>query len=236
MIDEHERLRKPPLLEAVFELRADTSGSFTVLPGKIAAALEADYPDLKETDVAKLILMAPPPPEAGFVATHKFQTSDGKGLVQLGPMGFSVNSLAYPGFEVFRSAVASVLSAYHRHASVSAIRRLGLRYVNGLPSGEPFLSGLTASVKWPELQGAHVASVAARAIFAYPQPEGHLAIAIGAPHDKRTLLDLDFFHEPRAPVVQPEILKWIDAAHERIYTAFRSMTKPDLFDSWRRGE
>jgi uncharacterized protein (TIGR04255 family) len=236
MVDEHQRLQNPPLLEAVFEVRADIAASLTVLPGKLAAALETDYPDVKETDFAKFVLMAPPPPEAGFVATHQFRTSDGKGMVQLAPAGFSVNSLAYPGFQAFRSAVAKVLASYGRHASVSAVRRLGLRYVNGLPlPGGELLSGLTASVKWPALEAARLTSVAARGIFAYSQPKGHLAVVIGAPQETRTTLDLDFYHEPRAAMAERDILSWIDEAHQRIYEAFRSMADPKVFESWRRG-
>lgn len=233
MVHEHARLKKAPVLETVFELRAAIGGSFTFLPGKMAASLEIDYPDARETDLAKFFGIAPLPPEAGFLATHQFRTSDGKNLVQLGPMGLVVNSLAYPGFDAFRSAVAKALASYHEHASVTAIRRLGLRYVNSLPRGDALLSGLTVSVQWPALEGAIHQSVAARGIFAYSEPEGQLAVAVRAPHDAGTLLDLDFFSEPGAAMPEADILVWIDAAHSLVYEAFRGMTDPDLFESWR---
>lgn len=234
MAGEHDRLRKPPVIETVFELRADIGGSFTFLPGKMAAGLEADYPEVKETDFAKFFALAAPPPEAGFLATHQYRTSDGKQMVQLGPVGLSVNSLAYPGFTAFRSAVSKALRTYCTHASITAIRRLGLRYVNVLPSGgSSLLEGLTATVKWPSLEGSSVKSVAARGIFTYSEPSGQLAIAVGAPHPAGTLLDLDFFHEPGAAMTEADMLVWTDGAHERVYRAFRGMTDPKLFDSWR---
>src|SRR5712691_8623729 len=136
MVGEHDRLQAAPLIEAVFELRADTSGSFALLPGKMAAGLEADYPDFKETEFAKLAPMVQLPPEAGFFATHQFRTSDGKSMVQLGPLGLTVNALAYPGFGAFRKEVVTALANYCRHASITAVRRLGLRYINGLPVGK----------------------------------------------------------------------------------------------------
>jgi uncharacterized protein (TIGR04255 family) len=235
MVGEHDRLQTAPVLEVVFELRADIGGSFTFLPGKMAAGLETDYPDFKETEVAKFFPMVQLPPEAGFLATHQFRSSDGKSMVQLGPVGLSVNSLAYPGFDAFRAAVVRALASYYKHASITAVRRLGLRYVNGLPTGKELLSGLTASVQWPALDGASVKSIAARGIFAYSEPKGELAVAIGAPRNTGpgTLLDLDFFYEPGTPMAEIDILGWIDAAHRRVNQAFRAMTDPKLFESWR---
>lgn len=240
MAGKHDRLGKAPLIEAVFELRADTEASITVLPGKMAVALEADYPEVKETEAARFLAIAPLPPEAGFAATHHFRASDGKGLVQLGPMGLTVNALVYTGFDSFRAAISRVLETYYTHASVAAVRRLGLRYVNRLPSTEgPLLSGLTASLTWPQIEEATIKSVAVRGIFRYTQPSGQLAIAIAGPaqfsppHQAGRLLDLDFSSEPAAAMTVRDILSWVDSAHERVYQAFRGMVDPSVFESWR---
>jgi uncharacterized protein (TIGR04255 family) len=240
MAGRHDTLSRAPLVEAVFELRADTEGSITVLPGKMAVALEADYPEVKETEAARFLAIAPLPPEAGFAATHQFRASDGKGLVQLGPMGLTVNAIAYPGFDAFRAAVSKVLDTYHAHASVVSVRRLGLRYVNRLaPPEDLLLSGLTVSLTWPTIQDASVKSVALRGIFGYSDPKGQLAIAIAAPaqfsapRQAGRLLDLDFSSEPLCAMTAADILSWVDKAHDRVYQAFRGMVDSKVFESWR---
>lgn len=240
MAGKHDTLSRAPLVEAVFELRADTEGSITVLPGKMAVALEADYPEVKETEAARFLAFAPLPPEAGFAATHQFRASDGKGLVQLGPMGLTVNAIAYPGFDAFRSAVSKVLGTYHAHASVVSVRRLGLRYVNRLaPPENVLLSGLNASLTWPAIQDASISSVALRGVFGYSDPKGQLAIAIAAPaqfsvpYHAGRLLDLDFSSEPVAAMTPADILSWVDKAHDRVYQAFRGMVDSKVFESWR---
>lgn len=161
-------------------------------------------------------------------------------MVQLGPMGLTVNALAYTGFVAFRAAVARVLEKYYEHASVVGVRRLGLRYVNRLPPAEEsLLSGLTASLTWPQIEGATTKSVAVRGIFTYSEPSGQLAIAIAAPaqflapHQAGRLLDLDFSCETSAAMTAQDILSWVDSAHARVYQAFRGMVDPSVFQSWR---
>jgi len=240
MPGEHDTLHKAPLIEVVFELRAETAASVTVLPGKMAMALEGDYPVVQETEVAKFLAIAALPLDAGFAASHQFRASDGGTMVQLGPMGLTVNALAYAGFAGFRAAVAQVIRRYFEHASVGNVRRLGLRYINRLPAAEkPALSGLTASLNWPEIEGATAKSIAVRGVFTFSKPSGQLAVAIAAPaqfsapHQAGRLLDLDFSFEPSAAMTAQDILSWVDTAHARIYEAFRDMVEPSVFQSWR---
>ncbi len=160
--------------------------------------------------------------------------------MQIGPMGLTVNAIAYPGFGAFRAAVSKVLEIYHAHASVVSGRRLGLRYVNRLaPAEGSLLSGLTASLAWPAIQEASAKSAAVRGIFGYSDPKGQLAIAIAAPaqfsapYQAGRLLDLDFSSEPLSAITVADILSWVDKAHDRVYQAFRGMVDPKLFESWR---
>jgi uncharacterized protein (TIGR04255 family) len=227
----HEKLVRAPVTEAICELRVVGTKPFSLLPGAMATALHEDFPASQETEAARVVGLLNLPPEAGFIVTHQFRSLDGKRLVQLGPGGISVNASAYPGFEAFKESIGRVFNTFTEIVDAQSVTRIGLRYINGLPLDSQLLASLTATVRWPPLDGGKVQSIAARTVLGYEEPPGTLAVAISAPHSLGTLLDLDFFTEPKIEMTLSEILGWIDSAHERVYDAFRSMTSPALFET-----
>lgn len=229
----HPPLARAPLIEAVFELRGKLEPSFSLIPGRIAAALSADYPQASETELARFGTMVESPEEAGLIITHQYRSSDGKRLVQLGPGGISVNSLAYTGFANFRACISAVLKTYFEVAVVQSVTRIGLRYLNRVPSGDAgFLSGFTVKIEWPPLSGGKRQAFAARMLLTYEDPPGQLGAALAEPSTGATL-DLDFFVQPRKALGQAEILAWVDKAHDRVYEAFTGLVSPARFESWK---
>jgi uncharacterized protein (TIGR04255 family) len=190
------------------------------------------YPIIEETEAAKIAAIAELPPGAGFMTTHKLQSPDRKNLVQLGASGFSVNSVAYVGFDQFRSEILRVLQLYAQVAEFKKVERLGLRYINFVNVEQEPLSGLTMQLIWPDFPDGTPQAVAARIIVRYADPPGQLAVAVGSPDPKGTRLDFDFFSQPDRAIAVDEILSWTDRAHLRIYDAFRRMVRSDLFASW----
>jgi len=232
----HPTLTKAPVIEAVFEFRARAS-SFSLLPGALADPLKSlNYPKVVETELAKfgpMMELPDVPVDAPFLVTHRFSSEDDKSVVQIGPRGMTVNALAYPGFGAFRSTVTKVLDTYIALAQPKTVSRLGLRYINHVPSTTGRLFGSFAvKLEWPPLAGATQKSLAARMVLSYSEPPGELGIAIGDPADKASL-DLDFFLLPDRPMSQEQVLAWLDRAHDRVYEAFRSMVPSELFASWK---
>ncbi len=229
----HPRLSNAPVLEAVLELRGRIGQSFSLIPGRFAAAVVAEYPQATETELARLGVLVEPPIEAGLMVTHQFRAQDGKRLVQLGPGGISVNTLAYTGFGEFRRSISAALDTYIELAALQSIARIGLRYLNRVPNeGTELLSGFTVQVAWPVLPGGKPAAFAARMLLTYDDPPGHLGAAIAQPSPGATL-DLDFFIQPDKLLPRHEILAWVDKAHDRIYEAFTALVAPSLLQSWK---
>lgn len=230
----HPPLSKAPVSEAVFEFRRPHGTSFSLLPGAMAEPLRGlNYAKVVETELGKIGAWVELPPEAGILVTHQFCSADDKNLVQLGPRGFTVNSVAYPGFEAFREAVAKVLDVYLTLAKPESVTRLGLRYLNTVPATEGrLLASFTVKQDWPHLEGSSPKSLAARMLLSYADPPGQLGIAVVDPAPKASL-DLDFFHSPEKAMTVDEVLSWVDRAHERVYEAFRGMVRPELFEAWK---
>jgi uncharacterized protein (TIGR04255 family) len=230
----HPRLAKAPVIEALFELRGKFDRPFSLIPGRMAEALAADYPETIETELAKFgSIFAEYPTEAPFIVSHQFKTPDGKRLVQIGPMGIAVNSLAYTAFADFRASVSSAIETYYSVALIKGISRVGLRYLNRVPAKDgAFLGGLTVKLDWPPLNSAKATSLAARMVFSYDDPPGQLGAALAGPNPETTL-DLDFSFTPHSELALRQVLSWIDRAHERIYEAFTALVSPALMESWK---
>jgi uncharacterized protein (TIGR04255 family) len=225
----HERLASSPLLEAHFEVRAESGRPFSFLPGAIAGSLAGRYPILAETEIAKIIGMLDIPPSAAYLVTHVFKKRDEKRIVQLGPRGITVTVKDYVDSFDFEEEIKHVLTSYFEHADPKQVFRLGLRYVNGIKENEP----LTATFQWPVLEGAKANLLTARAVFHYRQPDGMLGVVVSSPEDIGIRLDLDFWLEPGKPMELAGVLQWFDAAHERVYEAFKSMVKPAVYERWK---
>jgi uncharacterized protein (TIGR04255 family) len=228
----HPRLTNSPLAEAIFELRSKNSRPYTLLPGQFVARLTDTYPSVQELEAAKFAAIAELPLEAGLLVTHRLEAPDQRRLVQLGAAGFSLNLKAYGGYDDFRSEVSRIARLYFDLAGVQAVHRLGLRYMNFVEPRPEAFSALTVRVDWPDLADGYPESVAARTILHYEDPPGQLAVAVGAPDPRGSLLDFDFFWSPARPMSIEEVLSWADRAHERVYDAFRGMVSPEVFASW----
>lgn len=233
MTSGHDKLRQPPVVEAVCELRVSSGTPFSLIPGAVSSALRDDFPSSTETEAAKVAGLMQLPAEAGLVVTHQFRSLDEKRLVQLGPAGISVNFTEYPGYERFSGAVDRVFRSFLEVADVQSVMRIGLRYINALPPGDGLFASLTASQDWPSITGGEMRSLAARATFGFREEAGTMAVAIASPHKLGTLLDLDFFSEPLRALSLAEILAWLDTAHGRVYEAFRAMIAPAVFTALR---
>jgi uncharacterized protein (TIGR04255 family) len=230
---EHERLAHAPIVEAVFELRTGPQPSFSLLPGKVADALSETYPTVRETELTKVLGIVHLPDPAGLIVSHQFFAPDEKQFVQLSPWGIAVNTTSYPGYAAFRSAIDFVLERYFELAEVGTVKHLGLRYINGLPRNADLTLSYTADIELPLVGGIRPQSIAARAQYAFHDPEGTLAIALASPHPIGASLDLDFYRVPGEAMDRMAILAWLDAAHDRVYEAFRAMVPPALFNSWK---
>lgn len=234
----HETLGSAPLVQAGFELRARASTSLSLLPGRLAESLIKSHPRVTETEAAKFAGITEMPAESPMLITHVYMGPDDQQLVHLGTNGIGVNSLAYPGFEGFKETIETVIGEYLRLTNPKSVERIALRYINGFPASSPLLAPLTLKVDWPRPSNddGDLQSLAARSIWSFVKPPGKLSIAVRAPHRLGTLVDVEFAWKARQPLPLESVLEWADQAHDRVYDAFKTMSSPALFESWRETE
>ena len=224
----HPRLRTPLIVEAVFELRYSSRTPYGILPGQLFELMKQTFPVAEELPAAQIALDVAPAP----FARHRFRTSDGTRMVQLGQGMVSVNHTGYVGYDTFRQDIDPLLAACGKLSLLTALERLGLRYINRAPLDQPWSEIVTYQVTAP----AAVESRDSARRFTWRtglDELGALQTTVAWPvpiqdHPPALVLDFDASVQLKAARVET-ILEWIDEAHNTIYEAFKSSLQPDYF-------
>jgi uncharacterized protein (TIGR04255 family) len=229
-----EQLRKAPLVEAVFEVRATCRTEASLIPGAVYGRLKERYVHA-ETNAA-LVVTASDAAQVGQM--HRFLTRDRKQLIQSAPELFTVNVLGdYGAFPEFARLINEALTAFYAEAQPMKIKRLGIRYINFISSDEIVAAGgtpLKICASFPTDVLPSPDTTALRGAFKFPRDNGVLGLAISNPHqlaDERRgcLLDLDFFVENPPFLAVEECLPWARQAHDVIYQVFRSVLTDQMY-------
>jgi uncharacterized protein (TIGR04255 family) len=229
-----EQLRKAPLIEAIFEVRATCRTNSGLIPGGLFGLLKDRFP-IQEGGTG---LVVGPADSAQLAAMHRFLSADRKRLVQCGPDLFTVNVLGdYGAFPEFAELIKSSLEAFYSVAVPTKLKRIGIRYINFLPSEAVAAAGnspLRITAAFPQDVLPKSDSIALRGTFPHPKENGVLGLAIANPHqlgDGRTgcILDFDFFVENPPFLAVEDSLPWAARAHDVIYQAFRSSMTPEMY-------
>jgi uncharacterized protein (TIGR04255 family) len=134
---------KPPIVEAVVELRVSGGKPWKELEASLLAAFKPGYPGAQR-QVNAFLVQTKWQNESIETSSRKdflkWLLPDAKGLqlVGLGPGVFSLHVLApYPGWAVFRPAVDRAFAQYCEVAKPEAVTEVGVRYIDQilLPAG-----------------------------------------------------------------------------------------------------
>lgn len=231
---QREQLSKPPLIEAMFEVRATCQTSATLIPGAIFGRLKDRFP-MQEGNTGLVIAS---PESAQFAFMHRFLTNDRKKLIQCAPELFTINVLGdYGTFPEFAKLIEEALAAFYAEAVPTKLKRLGIRYINFLPEDAIAAAGgrpLQINTAFPTDVLPAEDGLALRGVFKFPKENGVLALAAANPHQfpdgrKGCLLDFDFFVENPTFLAAEDCLPWALRAHDVIYQAFRSSLTPAMY-------
>jgi uncharacterized protein (TIGR04255 family) len=225
----HPRLRKPPLIEAVFELRFSTETAYGLIPGRMFDALGDEFPDVEELQTATLPLDIPFP----ALVRHRFKSADGSKLLQTGHGVLSVNHVAYSRYNDLRGDVARVIEAVIELSLAKEVRRLGLRYINQMKLDRAWSSITTLTDHVPEAVSSKIRDRLFRYRLEYEPDRMNIVLANPTRDgDEKLLVDLDFFREEvDLPQMETQaILQWLDIAHERVYEAFTALLTEEYLE------
>lgn len=225
----HPQLKKPPVTEAVFEVRYPTPPNYSMVPGRLFDALNELYSEFEDLPAAQLPVEVAPPQ----VPRHRLATATGDRLSLLGAGSLSLNHVTYRGYPEFRRDAETILGALARLKFVGATTRLGMRYINRIPLDRPLEDLVALKVGAPTL----IAAGAVSTRFQWKtsaRPVGMLQTTVLSPHSQpesedAVLLDLDFFLEEEGPFEVDRILDWHGKAHERLYDSFVALLNSTYF-------
>lgn len=242
-----ERLKSPPLVEALCEFRFVPSDAWDwTIPGRLYDLICEDFPDRSQVEEVAMQL------ESGDILTHtvvkgpgrvQLKRSDGSAMVQVGPNLLVINQLRpYTGWPSFLSKIIDVYETYKRLTSSLNIARIGLRYINQIPLLDEITDlSLLISVD-PPLSGTlqrPLLGFYQRYELSNEDPEGILihqsGLQKGGDSDS-ILIDLDFNSQSIEGIsADSDIREWLEKAHDCIEESFIDSLNPDLYEKLKQG-
>jgi uncharacterized protein (TIGR04255 family) len=218
----NKKLKKPPLVEAVFELRLQPGGDYGLLLARLNEKLKNKYPKGEATTPQLPIGLA------SNIYRHRFYSVSKKELYQVGENILSINSLKYISFNNFLADIKKVIKVYREVSKISKIQRMGLRYVNKIEEKDVdrVLSSQLIIAKDVKYKKKGILN---RILFYVPNI-GEMGVIIEQNHEGNTiLLDLDCYKSDETPFTLEKVTKWIEDAHSEIYKTFESFISKEYF-------
>lgn len=228
-MNERRRYPKPPLAEAVCEIRFDPTREWDwTVPGLLYDKIKHEFPEKKLQNTIELSLGGQQGSQQfkGAVSQMQFLTSDKGTMVQVGPDVLSVRVVAeYPGWEVFSPLIARMADLYRSIADPKAVARIGLRYVNrivipgeGFEIPEYFNFYPRIPEVLPQSHGPFVVGV----LFGYDEQRDVLNVRLGNVEPAGLVLDLDYYLSKPGAVGLDRVSEWVNIAHDRLETMFEA--------------
>ncbi|MHB8763286.1 MAG: TIGR04255 family protein, partial [Deferrisomatales bacterium] len=243
-----DKLKNPPLVEALCEFRFDPAAPWDwAIPGQMYDQIKDRFPKKAQVNAVGFQLHAPagekPTTEAVFEGPHRvqFKRDDESAMVQVGQHLLAINQLPpYDNWEAFKKMVIEVLGIYRTIDPGASITRIGLRYINKLtapPEGPVELDDYVSV--FPKLPGplsSPLNGYFQRFEIIYEDPPGLLVHQNGLQgdgHERHIVLDLDFFSAFAGKDRPEDVSVWLDRAHDRVEDAFTVSLSPGKYEELR---
>jgi len=238
----HPSYEKPTIAEALCEIRFRTADEERWEPTWFAAFHDRIRPEFPSWEPQALLNVHTRVSGEGVeqriprpVTRLRSTRPDRPQLVQLTPWTLTVNELEpYPGWDTF---LADIRWAWEHLAAVvepSAVARIGLRYINGLPRRdpeEPVSEWLAESPWWPDAVRERTSSFFSRLQVRLDERD-RLNVTVGeAPPERRlhrVALDIDAIVEADLPASWDSLTAEIERLHARASEVFDAAMTPKL--------
>jgi uncharacterized protein (TIGR04255 family) len=234
----YPKLTKPPLVEAVCELRLDPNVPWDLtMPGRLFEKLQPQFPERRQTLGLELkvnIQSLPQSPDYRQIENLQFLSPDNKDVVQIREHAVSVSRLApYGAWEKYKPTALGVFEKFKGVAGESTIARVGLKYINRIVVPKPEIRleeyfDLYPQVgnKLPQRHGPFLVGV----IFPFEDSSDWLRAEITSanpdnPDQYHVLFSLDYYTTSGELISFEALPGWLETAHERIEEAFHATLK-----------
>jgi uncharacterized protein (TIGR04255 family) len=233
LVSERRQYKNPPIQEALVEFQFESSDWDMTIPGRLHQELASTYdgkPQQQrialEASGAEGELNAVQP-----IGRVQLPDRDRTKLVTVSHNVVSAHVLyPYPGWDTFRVLVQQAFAAYVRVASPSAVRRIGLRYINKVTL-PPDLADLgryfTGVATQPSVAGIPRKHFVHRDEFLYDDEAQLLLTFAQLPKEPASLLlDLDLVWPQKVDLDRATDV--VESLRERERVAFEQLITNDL--------
>ncbi|WP_161636035.1 TIGR04255 family protein [Deinococcus phoenicis] len=253
-MESHDKLARPLVVEVVLELRfaprhplddylnalRDRIGDkYPHMEWASYSGVEFTLPNSDQLAAGELPSVAQVQEEPHFPKV-RLKNSEGM-VVQLGEGIVTINCTAYQGFSLFFSEAMRILGVHGELARPEGYLRIGLRYINLAPLGDPrqmFTWALPApTIEVPGLMLGIRESF--QQLLVRFGDLGFQRIVVGAPQlvgDRQGIvLDIDHFTD-LGELASPDVAaleKWVGQAHSCIWATFVGALNPDFYEELR---
>ena len=226
---------KPPLVEAVFEIRFPAELSIECKKDIYYEKIRNKYPSIYVPTITS--------PEPYPLKAYEFKNNGETEILRFSINRFSVHSYVYKDFSSFKERASKYSKLFCKMFKVTELRRTGLRYINHinlLPSPEEILpidQVLTVGIKLPEAIPPNLEDINLQ--FRTKFDQGELRVLIrheritGKAYEERIVLDLDYFLTKG--LRSDDIDKYLDLSHANTKKVFEGLVAKSYKKKFEQG-
>jgi uncharacterized protein (TIGR04255 family) len=217
-----KKLKNPPIVEALFDIRFTSKEVPEIVLGRLASfeawkgfkAVRLPFADvpaaLRDND-----------PNLTHQPLWQLESTDGKRILKVGPKVFSFHILReYPGWATFESELLPAVIYLFKNLGEFTVTRYGFRYLNALTKTH-FVSGL-ADLNFEVRLAGDVLTCPVNLNYGRAHSEVHRAVVRVAPktfvlnpaEDLEALIDVDIFTPDEFKSDGKDAGLWVAKAHD----------------------
>lgn len=225
------RFKKPPLIEALCELRfRKTNVNPNIVLGRFYEKIEQDFPTIEtHRGIGVQAEEELPSPTIFMEERTRFISKDETKLIQIGPGLLVINHLKpYNNYLTFKNLIEKTVNIYYEIAKPEELIHLGLRYINKIDMRsdqsleDTFRIGFIIPSSFKSFPDPYFL----RLEFSYCFGRDRLIVILATAHpheDYSSAAMLDFDYTLVSPEgINGNMFKWMDEAHDNIEEAFHT--------------
>lgn len=248
----YPKLTHPPIVEAVIEFKVATAAKPEMSDlDPLREALKERFPKVRKVHIVQTQLRVEEDREPQQQSTAspiglRFDSTDERFVVQPRLDGIAVSQLApYDEWDQLLALTKDMWAPYATALKVSAVTRLGVRYINRIELSDPVTDldrVLTAGPKIPPAMPQGLMEFFSRVVVPVPALRAHVAIMQtldpgpppqpGKPSSQGIILDIDAFSEETFSPDDPALWTALAALRNAKNMAFFGSITPDTLKAY----
>jgi len=236
----------PPVRQVICQVRFPSIVALAAEGALLAAFQEAireRYPFLQQVQQISIAISPgeSPVPRATTQNTWQFADANRRWAVTLAPDALTLETSKYSSFADLSDQMAIALTALVDHVRPGYYTRLGIRYVNEIPTAEQ------DTANWSKVLNTHWRAILDAGVIAgdvdhwlqnvrVQVQDGTFNINVGylAQEPSRVVIDLDCFAEVQSELHVGEIMDRFTEWHDLIHNMFRWSISDDMLQTLER--